>query len=90
MDKPDGRIKVEVETAFLPEQSAPQDNRYVFSYTITIRNQGPVAARLLTRPWSITDSNGQVQEVRGNGVVGEQPHLKPVQGFRYSRSYHKC
>lgn len=84
MDKPDGRIKVEVETAFLPEQSAPQDNRYVFSYTITIRNQGPVAARLLTRHWIITDSNGKVQEVRGNGVVGEQPHLKPGQGFRYS------
>ena len=84
MDKPDGRIKVEVETAFLPEQSAPQDNRYVFSYTITIRNQGPVAARLLTRHWIITDSNGKVQEVRGNGVVGEQPHLKPGQGFRYT------
>ncbi|MFO1456703.1 MAG: Co2+/Mg2+ efflux protein ApaG [Steroidobacteraceae bacterium] len=84
MDRPDGRIKVEVETAFLPEQSAPQDNRYVFSYTITIRNEGPVAARLLTRHWIITDSNGKVQEVRGNGVVGEQPHLKPGQGFRYS------
>ena len=84
MDRPDGRIKVEVETAFLPEQSAPQDNRYVFSYTITIRNEGPVAARLLTRHWIITDSNGKVQEVRGDGVVGEQPHLKPGQGFRYS------
>ena len=84
MDKPGGRIKVEVETAFLAEQSAPQDNRYVFSYTITIRNQGLVAARLLTRHWIITDSNGKVQEVRGNGVVGEQPHLKPGQGFRYS------
>ena len=84
MDRPDGRIKVEVETAFLPEQSAPQDNRYVFSYTITIRNEGPVAARLLTRHWIITDANGKVQEVRGDGVVGEQPHLKPGQGFRYS------
>ena len=84
MDRPDGRIKVEVETAFLPEQSAPQDNRYVFSCTITIRNEGPGAARLLTRHWIITDSNGKVQEVRGNGVVGEQPHLKPGQGFRYS------
>jgi ApaG protein len=78
------QITVEVQTAFLAEQSAPQDNRYVFSYTITIRNEGNVAARLMTRHWIITDSNGKVQEVRGNGVVGEQPHLKPGQGFRYS------
>jgi ApaG protein len=56
----------------------------VFSYTITIRNEGSVSARLLTRHWVITDANGKVQEVRGDGVVGEQPHLKPGQGFRYS------
>jgi ApaG protein len=78
------RIKVEVQTAFLEEQSEPRENRYVFSYTITIRNEGEVAARLVTRHWIITDSNGKVQEVRGNGVVGEQPYLKPGQGFRYS------
>ncbi len=56
----------------------------MFSYTITIRNEGSVPARLLTRHWIITDSNGKVQEVRGEGVVGEQPYLKPGQGFRYS------
>ena len=56
----------------------------MFSYTITIRNEGEVAARLLTRHWVITDANGRVQEVRGDGVVGEQPYLKPGQGFRYS------
>jgi ApaG protein len=84
MDTPSRRIKVDVQTAFLADQSAPQDNRYVFSYTITIRNEGSVAARLMTRHWIITDSNGKVQEVRGSGVVGEQPHLKPGQGFRYS------
>ena len=56
----------------------------MFSYTITIRNEGSVSARLLTRHWVITDANGKVQEVRGDGVVGEQPHLKPGQGFRYS------
>ncbi len=56
----------------------------MFSYTITIRNEGAVPARLLTRHWVITDANGKVQEVRGDGVVGEQPHLKPGQGFRYS------
>jgi ApaG protein len=56
----------------------------VFSYTITIRNEGQVAARLMTRHWIITDANGKVQEVQGEGVVGEQPYLKPGQGFRYS------
>ncbi len=56
----------------------------MFAYTITIRNEGEVPAKLLTRHWIITDANGRVQEVRGDGVVGEQPHLKPGQGFRYS------
>ena len=78
------KIRVDVESAFLDEQSEPQDNRYVFAYTITIRNEGRQSARLLTRHWIITDSNGKVQEARGDGVVGEQPHLKPGQGFRYS------
>jgi ApaG protein len=78
------KIRVEVDTSYLAEQSNPGDKRYVFSYTITIRNEGSVPARLITRHWIITDSNGKVQEVRGEGVVGEQPHLKPGQGFRYS------
>ena len=77
-------IRVEVETAYRDDQSDPNDGRYVFSYTITIRNEGDVPARLLTRHWLITDANGKVQEVRGDGVVGEQPYLKPGQGFRYS------
>ena len=78
------KIRVEVETSYVDEQSDPDERRYVFSYTITIRNEGAVPARLLTRHWIITDANGKVQEVRGDGVVGEQPHLKPGQGFRYS------
>ncbi len=78
------RIRVDVETAFVAEQSDPVKTRYVFSYTITIRNEGSTPARLLTRHWIITDANGKVQEVRGDGVVGEQPYLKPGQGFRYS------
>jgi len=78
------RIKVDVETSYVEEQSDPQDGRFVFSYTITIRNEGSTPARLLTRHWIITDANGKVQEVRGDGVVGEQPYLKPGQGFRYS------
>jgi len=78
------RIRVEVETSYLDHQSDPGEKRYVFSYTITIRNEGNTAARLMTRHWLITDANGKVQEVRGDGVVGEQPYLKPGQGFRYS------
>jgi ApaG protein len=78
------KIRVVVDTSYLAEQSNPGERRYVFSYTITIRNEGNVPARLLTRHWIITDSNGKVQEVRGEGVVGEQPYLKPGQGFRYS------
>ncbi|MBV9914477.1 MAG: Co2+/Mg2+ efflux protein ApaG [Sinobacteraceae bacterium] len=77
-------IRIEVETAYLEDQSDPKEARFVFSYTITIRNEGVEPARLLTRHWVITDANGKVQEVRGSGVVGEQPHLKPGQGFRYS------
>ena len=77
-------IDVQVETRFVPDQSKPGDNRYVFAYTITLRNEGDMPARLLTRHWMITDANGKVEEVRGDGVVGEQPYLKPGQGFRYS------
>lgn len=77
-------IRVEVETSYIEEQSDPRDKRFVFSYTITIRNEGQVPARLLTRHWIITDANGNVKETRGDGVVGEQPYLKPGQGFRYS------
>ena len=77
-------IRVLVETSYLPDQSDPVERRFVFSYTITIRNEGQVPARLLTRHWIITDANGHVKETRGDGVVGEQPYLKPGQGFRYS------
>ena len=78
------KIRVDVETSYLEEQSDPRERKYVFSYTITLRNEGSVPAKLLTRHWIITDANGKVKEVRGDGVVGEQPHLKPGQGFRYS------
>lgn len=78
------KIRVDVSTSYVDEQSKPDESRYVFSYTITIHNEGTVPAKLLTRHWLITDANGKVQEVRGEGVVGEQPHLQPGQGFRYS------
>jgi ApaG protein len=78
------RIRVDVSTSYVSEHSKPEENHYVFSYTITIRNEGQIPAKLLTRHWVITDANGNVKEVRGEGVVGEQPHLQPGQGFRYS------
>jgi ApaG protein len=78
------KIRVDVSTSYVDDQSKPDESRYVFSYTITIHNEGTVPAKLLTRHWLITDANGKVQEVRGDGVVGEQPHLQPGQGFRYS------
>ena len=78
------KIRIDVETSYLHEQSEPREQRYVFSYTITIRNEGGLSATLLTRHWIITDANGGVKEVRGEGVVGEQPRLEPGQGFRYS------
>ena len=77
-------IRIDVLTNYLKDQSDPGDDKYVFSYTITIRNEGEVPAKLLKRHWVITDANGKVQEVRGDGVVGEQPYIKPGQGFRYS------
>jgi ApaG protein len=78
------KISIEVESNYLDDQSEPREQRFVFAYTITIRNEGEVPAKLLTRHWIITDANGRVEEVRGPGVVGEQPYLKPGQGFRYS------
>ena len=77
-------IRVIVETAFLEGQSDPTQDRYVFSYTITIRNNSNSAAQLLNRHWIITDANGKTREVKGEGVVGEQPYLQPGEGFKYS------
>ena len=84
MTKQNHDIRVDVETAFVEGQSDPDEQRFVFAYTITIRNEGEVPAKLLTRHWVITDANGKVQEVHGEGVVGEQPHIQPGEGFRYS------
>ena len=76
--------RVEVQTNYIPEQSEPDERHYVFSYTITIENHGNVSAKLLSRHWYITDADGNVQEVEGDGVVGEHPYLKPGDGFRYT------
>jgi ApaG protein len=77
-------IEVDVETRYIEDQSNPEQNYYVFAYTITIQNKGSQDAQLLTRHWVITDSNQKVQEVRGDGVVGEQPLLKPGEQFVYT------
>jgi ApaG protein len=77
-------IEVSVASKYLPDQSEPDNERFVFAYTVDIRNNGAVPARLLQRHWIITDANGKVQEVEGEGVVGEQPHILPGQIHRYS------
>ena len=78
------RIQVDVRSTYVVEHSSPDDGRYVFAYTVTIRNTGEVAAQLRTRHWIITDANARVQEVRGDGVVGEQPRLAPGEAFQYT------
>jgi ApaG protein len=77
-------IHVQVQTRFIPDQSVPGENRYVFAYTITLHNDGMVPARLLTRHWVITDANGKIEEVNGEGVVGEQPWMRPGDDFEYT------
>ena len=77
-------ITVQARATFIPEQSDEAEGRYVFAYTITITNTGEVPARLISRHWLITDSDNRVQEVRGMGVVGEQPLLKPRESFEYT------
>lgn len=77
-------IHVSVANAFVAEQSDPERNRYVFAYTVTLRNDGTVAAQLLNRHWVITHGNGKTEEVRGEGVVGEQPVLQPGESYEYT------
>ena len=78
------QFRVEVEPRFLPEQSAPSQGIYSFAYTITISNTGEVPAQLISRHWVIGNSAGEVEEVKGLGVVGQQPLLKPGEAFQYS------
>ena len=84
MSNTDYIFDIAVDTCFLDDQSVPEEGRFVFAYTIHIRNDGKVPARLLGRHWLITDGNGKVKEVVGEGVVGEQPWLRPGEGFEYT------
>ena len=77
MSDPRYQIDVSVTTRYLAAQSQPEQNRYAFSYTVTIVNNGELPAQLLSRHWVITDGDGRVQEVRGAGVIGQQPHIAP-------------
>jgi ApaG protein len=78
------QVDVSVTTRFLPEQSQPEQNRFAFSYSVTIHNTGSLAAKLLSRHWVITNGDGQVQEVRGAGVIGQQPLIEPGESHSYS------
>ena len=78
------KMNVSVRTQYLPEQSHPEQEQFVFAYTVTIKNTGDVRAQVISRHWVITDANNRVEEVRGLGVVGHQPLLQPGEQFEYS------
>ena len=78
------QFTVEVVPEYLPDQSAPDEDQYVFAYTITITNTGDVTAQLISRTWNVNDANGHTEKVKGLGVVGQQPLLKPGQAFEYT------
>ncbi len=84
MSDPRYQIDVSVTTRYLAAQSQPEQNRYAFSYTVTIVNNGELPAQLLSRHWIITDGDGRVQEVRGAGVIGQQPHIESGASHTYS------
>lgn len=77
-------VRVSVSSLYLPHQSTPEEGRFVFAYTVVIRNEGDRAAQLRSRHWVITDARGRIEEVRGDGVVGEQPTLEPGEEFHYT------
>ena len=81
---PKYEFSVSVRPQFVPEHSKPDEDKFLFAYTVTIRNTGDVAAQLISRHWIITDANNKVEEVQGLGVVGEQPMLKPGEAFEYT------
>lgn len=83
-DQDENHIEVSVEITYVEGQSDPAENHYVFAYSITIHNSGTLGARLISRHWLITDANGDVQEVFGEGVVGQQPYLRPGEDFSYT------
>ncbi|MGE5161883.1 MAG: Co2+/Mg2+ efflux protein ApaG [Betaproteobacteria bacterium] len=81
---PKYQFSVSVRPQFVPEHSRPDEDKFLFAYTVTIQNTGDVAAQLISRHWIITDANNKVEEVQGLGVVGEQPMLQPGEAFEYT------
>ena len=81
---PESGIRIETQCWYMDGQSNPEERRFVFSYTISIHNDGPEAAKLMTRHWLITDADGKVQEVHGDGVIGDQPEIPPGKQHTYS------
>ncbi len=77
-------IETHVKSNYIAEESSPEQERYVFAYTVTISNTGEEPAKLISRHWVITDADGRIQEVRGKGVIGQQPHLKPGESYTYT------
>ena len=77
-------IRIEVESIYIEERSSPENNQFFFAYRVRIVNESKVTAQLMSRHWTITDSDGRTQEVRGPGVVGKQPILEPGEAFEYS------
>lgn len=84
MSDPRYQVDVDVVTRFLKEHSDPENDRFAFAYTITVHNNGSVAAKLMSRHWLITNGDGQVEEVKGAGVIGQQPLIEPGQSHTYS------
>ena len=78
------RVRVEVQSRYLPEQSEPESGRYAFAYTVRITNTGDVPSQLISRHWLVSDETGRLVEVKGLGVVGQQPLLKPGESFEYT------
>jgi len=80
----DYNIQIDVNTQYIEAESNSEASRFIFSYTITITNQGSIPAKLISRHWIITDANNRIQEVKGKGVIGEQPYLRPGESFQYT------
>ncbi len=83
-DETNYNISVTVDSQYIEAESNPEANRFVFAYTVRILNQGDIGAKLISRHWIITDANNRTQEVKGKGVIGEQPYLKPGESFEYT------
>ena len=83
-DNTEYNINVTVDSQYIEAESNPEANRFVFAYTVRIKNNGNIGAKLISRHWIITDANNRTQEVKGKGVIGEQPYLKPGESFEYT------